>query len=297
MEIYQLRAFVTVGKLGSLTRTAEALHVTQPAITAQIKSLEEELGVALFDRKPGRISMTRSGEALLPEAESVLAAAQQLIGRAQHLKGEVTGNFVLGTIAEQELLRVGPLLGGLVQALPLLEIRTRSGLAQELHAQVAASLVHAAFFIGGSLPQDVQGVALQRVHYRVVGPLAWQQRLLHADWAALAAMPWVLPPAMHHVHSLVKEVFARRGLQPSTALECEEYGLSSSLVCSGVGLALLREETALLASERGELLVWPHARLPAQLSLIYPAVREHDPANVAMLSVLRQVWGLEFPRE
>ena len=63
MEMYQLRAYVTAATLGSVTRTAEALHLTQPAITAQIKALEEELGVALFDRRPGRISLTRAGEA------------------------------------------------------------------------------------------------------------------------------------------------------------------------------------------------------------------------------------------
>lgn len=63
MEIYQLRAFVTAGKLGNLTRTAESLHLTQPAITAQIKSLEEELGVALFDRSRAA-SVSRARERL-----------------------------------------------------------------------------------------------------------------------------------------------------------------------------------------------------------------------------------------
>ncbi len=53
MEIYQLRAFVTVAKLGNLTRAAEVLHVTQPAVTAQIKALEEELGITVFDRRHG----------------------------------------------------------------------------------------------------------------------------------------------------------------------------------------------------------------------------------------------------
>ena len=69
MEMYQLRAYVTAATLGSVTRTAEALHLTQPAITAQIKALEEELGVALFDRRPGRISLTKAGEELLPQAQ------------------------------------------------------------------------------------------------------------------------------------------------------------------------------------------------------------------------------------
>lgn len=293
MEIYQLRAFVTAGKLGNLTRTAEALHLTQPAITAQIKSLEEELGVALFERKPGRISLTRAGEVMLPDAESVLAAAQQLVAHAQTIKGEVTGQFVLGTVAEPDGLRLGPLLAGFVQAMPLLEVRTSSGLAQELYAQAAAGLLHAALYIGSHVPADVQGLMLQRMHYRIVGPYAWRERLLHADWTALAALPWVMPPPAHHVRGLMQDAFARRGLQPHKAIECEEYALAQGLVRNGLGLAVVREDVALLGSERCEMLVWPHARLQTELSLIYPAAREHDPATVAMLSILRKIWGVK----
>ena len=118
MEIYQLRAFVTVAKIGHLTRAAEALHVTQPAVTGQIKALEEELGIALFDRRPGRIALTRAGERLLPEAEKVLAAAGSLLGQARELQGEVSGSLVIGTVGDPDSLRLGSLLGGLVSALP-----------------------------------------------------------------------------------------------------------------------------------------------------------------------------------
>ncbi len=72
MEIYQIRAFVTVARLGHLTRAAEALSLTQPAVSAQIKALEQSLGVALFERSAGRMVLARSGEALLPTAEALL---------------------------------------------------------------------------------------------------------------------------------------------------------------------------------------------------------------------------------
>src|SRR5256885_7530322 len=115
MEMYQLRAYVTAATLGSVTRTAEALHLTQPAITAQIKALEEELGVALFDRRPGRISLTRAGEALMEPARQVLDAAGRLQGQARELQGEITGQLLLGTVADPEALRLSSLLHGLVE--------------------------------------------------------------------------------------------------------------------------------------------------------------------------------------
>ncbi|WP_091569231.1 LysR family transcriptional regulator [Oryzisolibacter propanilivorax] len=292
MEIYQLRAFVTAAKLGNLTRTAEALHVTQPAITAQIKALEEELGVALFDRRPGRIQLTRAGEVLLPDAEQVLTAAGHLSGRARDLQGEVTGALLLGTVAEPDSLRLGSFLGALVEALPLLEIRTRGGLAEELRDQVAAGLMQGAFYIGPHIPREVAGLALQTLHFRVAGPPALREAILRAGWRELAALPWIGAPAQHHTQTLLREAFARQGLVPRQVVECDEAAAPLSLVRSGVGLALLREDAALPASERGEVVIWPHARVGARLAFIHPRAAEHDPPIVAALSVLRGIWGL-----
>lgn len=125
MEIYQLRAFVTVAKLGSLTRAAEVLHVTQPAVTAQIKTLEEELGITVFDRRPGGIVLTRAGELMLADAEQLLALVGSLQGKAREMKGKVTGTLVIGTVGDPDSLRLGSLLHSLVNALPLLDIKTR----------------------------------------------------------------------------------------------------------------------------------------------------------------------------
>ncbi len=292
MEIYQLRAFVMAAHFGSLTRTAEALHLTQPAITAQIKALEEELGVALFDRRPGRISLTRAGQALLPSAQQVLAAAGQLQGKARELQGEITGQLILGTVGEADMLRLGSLLGALLQALPLMDIKTRGGLAEDLREQVGAGLLDGAFYIGPHIPRDVAGLPLQTLHYRVVAPVAQREALRHASWRELAAMPWIGAPVQHHTQTLRNDMFARQGLVPRQVVECSESTLPQSLVRAGVGLALLREDVAMPASERGELIVWPHVRVGAMLGFIHPHACEHDPAMVALLSILRQVWGV-----
>ena len=292
MEIYQLRAFVTVAKIGQLTRAAEALHVTQPAVTGQIKALEEELGVSLFDRRPGRIALTRAGERLLPEAEKVLAAAGSLIGRARELQGEVAGSLVIGTLGDPDALRLGSLLGGLVAALPLLDIKTRSGDAETLREGVATSTLQAAFYIGPHIPRDVLGLPLQTLHYRVVAPVAYRDRLLHAGWREIADLPWIGTPYAGHVQTLLRDLFSRQGLLPNQVVESDDASAPYSLVRAGLGLALLREDMAVPAAEREELVIWPHTRVAALLSFIYPKTSEHDPAIVAALSVLRQVWGL-----
>ena len=292
MEMYQLRAYVTAATLGSVTRTAETLHLTQPAITAQIKALEEELGVALFDRRPGRISLTKAGEELLPQAQQVLAAAAQLQGNDKQLQGQVTGQLLIGTVTDPDSLRLGALLRGLMAALPLLDIKTRHGWAQELYEQVRTGGVDAAFYIGSHMPRDLAAQHLQTLHYRIVAPQAMQARILQAGWRDLAQLPWIGAPAAHHLHGLLHNLFARQGLQPNQVIENDSATAPESLVRAGLGLALLREERALAGAEQGDLAIWPHVRVAAQLGFVYAPDKEHDPALVATLQQLRQVWGL-----
>lgn len=292
MEIYQLRAFVTVARIGHLTRAAEVLHVTQPAVSGQIKALEEELGIALFDRKPGRIVLTRAGERMLPEAEKVLEAAGALLAQARALQGEVSGALVIGTVGDPDSLRLGSLLGGLVRALPLLEIKTRAGDAEVLREAVATATLQAAFYIGPHIPREVSGLPLQSLHYRIAAPFSFSQRILHAGWREIADMPWIGAPATSHAQTLLRDLFARQGLLPNITLESDHTSAPQSLVRSGLGLALLREDIAVPMAAQDQVVIWPHTRVSAMLSFIYPKAAEHDPVIVAALSVLRTVWGL-----
>ena len=75
MELYHLKTFVTVAEEGHLTRAAERLFTSQPAISAHIKALEEELGVTLFERTPKGMQLSPAGAQLLAQAQRTLAAA------------------------------------------------------------------------------------------------------------------------------------------------------------------------------------------------------------------------------
>ena len=75
MELYLLRTFVIVAEQGHLTKAAALLHVSQPAVSGQIKALEEQLELKLFERGPGGVRLTKAGEALLPHAQAVVRQA------------------------------------------------------------------------------------------------------------------------------------------------------------------------------------------------------------------------------
>ncbi len=91
INLRQLRAFVSIGRLGSFTKAADALHATQPALSAQIRELEDALGVKLFDRSTRSVTLTQAGEDLMPSrrqrcsatSASVVARARD-VAQAQH---------------------------------------------------------------------------------------------------------------------------------------------------------------------------------------------------------------------
>ena len=107
MEFNRLRSFAAVAEAGHLTRAAEKLHLSQPALSAQIKALEDELDLPLFERTPAGMSLTPAGRRLLSKAEEVLAAAQVLQAEARALKGEVGGKATLGSLSDPEFIRLG----------------------------------------------------------------------------------------------------------------------------------------------------------------------------------------------
>src|SRR5439155_24661686 len=111
MELYQLRGFAAVAECGHLTRAAERLHLSQPALSAQIKALEDELGVHLFERGPSGMALTAAGKRLLPEATKVLADAASLHGKARPMEGEVAWRVRVVPLRGRVFIRPTSLLG------------------------------------------------------------------------------------------------------------------------------------------------------------------------------------------
>ena len=139
MDYILLRAFITVAREGNLTRAAAQLHLTQPAVSLQIKNLQEMLGVVLFSRTSHGLLLTRDGEALLPHAERALAAAADVQRAAAALRHEVSGTLRIGTILDPEFLRLGGFLRQLVETHPRIETSLRHGMSGWVLEQVRAA--------------------------------------------------------------------------------------------------------------------------------------------------------------
>ena len=291
MELYQLRSLAAVAELGHLTRAAERLHVSQPALSAQIKALEDELSVVLFERGAAGMTLTAAGRQLLAAAERVLAAAQDLRSEAQTLRGEVTGHVRLGTVGDPEFIRLADVLSRAVERFPLLEIDVHHEVTGAAFEKVRDGLLDAAFYYGSLAHGAVAALPLREFAYRVVAPAAWAERLTGSDWNAIAAEPWIMTPAISTHHALATELFTAHGVAPVRRVEADHEAVISSLVVAGIGVALMREDIAQAHAKDGELFIWDDVRLATRLQFIYRRERERDPPIHALRDVVRDVWA------
>jgi DNA-binding transcriptional LysR family regulator len=296
MELYQLRSFATVAEVGHLTRAAEKLHISQPALSAQIKALEDELEVPLFERTSTGMVLTAAGQRLLAEAEKVLAAAQVLRSEARVLKGEVAGRAAVGTLSDPAFIRLGEFLSTTVDRYPLLQIELHNEISGAALEKVRDGELDASFYYGELSQPGVGGLALRPMTYRVAGPAAWRDKVEEADWNDIAALPWILTPSISSHNRLVSELFRGHGVEPSKVIEADQEPVISSLIVSGVGLSLMREDVALAKQAAGEVCLWAKGRGTTTLWFIYLQERADDPVIRALLDALRDTWGLRETR-
>ena len=295
MELYQLRSFVAVAELGHLTRAADRLHISQPALSAQIKSLEQELEVELFDRKPNGMLLTGAGKRLLVEAQKLLSAAQALRNEARAIKGEVAGVARVGTVSDPQFIRVSDLMGVTVERYPLIEIELHHEVSGAAFEKVRDGALDASYYYGELSHPSVTGVSLREITYRIVAPAAWKERIQHATWADIAGEPWIMTPPISTHHQLASALFRVHAIAPTKVVEADDEFVVSSLVVSGLGLGLMREDLAFEKANAGEVYLWKDVRMTTTLKFIYLKEREHDPVICALAEILKDVWTVRTP--
>jgi len=293
MELYQLRSFAAIAETGQLTRAAEKLHVSQPALSAQLKALEEELEFALFDRTPTGMTLTSVGKRLLIDADKILAAVQSLQNHARSLKGNLVGKARIGTLSDPAFIRVGEFIGAATTRHPLLELELHQGVTGELHERVRDGDLDASFYYGDLKYPSVAGLPLREIVYRVAVPASWCERLREVGWDEIARQPWIIPPPISTHNELMHALLREHGVEPTRVVEADQEAVVGSLVVSGVGIALMREDIAMDRVAAGEICLWRDVRIVSTLWFLYLRDRAEDPVIRALIDVEKEVWGLE----
>jgi len=287
MDFHQLKTFVTVAREGSVTRASERLHLSQPAVSAHIKALEDALGLALFERTPKGMSLTADGRRLVVKAEQALAAHRDLLDEATRTRARLSGKLRFGAGSNSDHAAVGRLLTTLAERHPEVEVALKHGTSAEILAGLRNGSLDAGFYNEPGAPDDdLRVTEVSRFKVQVVAPPGMVSAR-EVDWAALAAATWVYPTASACCGRTAEAIFAARRFRPKRVVSVDRVEVTRELVAGGMGVGLLHEDAAREAAGRGEVEVVYEADGAVRVLFARLASREADPLVAAAAAIMR----------
>ncbi|KAA2253868.1 LysR family transcriptional regulator [Solihabitans fulvus] len=242
----QLEYFRAVARELHFTRAAESLNLAQPALSQQIRKLERQLGLTLFERDNHRVAITPAGTTLLEHAERILsdlaAVEEEMLGWA----GGTRGRIRLGS-ARGLTVRLARLLTEFCRANPAIEVELRELTTEEKTADLHAGRLDAAILAASRQADDSRLACLPLGTEPLVliasteGPLAGRRRL---RVAALDGLDLVSYPPGAVVRDIVLAALATAGAAPRFRFETRDYGTARALASLGVAAAVVPRSVA-----------------------------------------------------
>ncbi len=276
MELRHLRYFVAVAEAEHFTRAAEALGMAQPPLSQQIRALETELGVTLFERLPRGVQLTDAGQSLLEDARRLLQEAERAMERARRVARGERGRLRVGMINSAPF---HPLIPGVIREFrrrhPQLALTLDEGPTPDLAAAVREERMDIAFvrpLLGDArgltvetLLDEPMVVALPSQH-----PLAKRARV---PLLALSIEPFVLFPRTvgAGLHDAIIRSCLEAGFSPRVVQETSQVTSIVNLVAAGLGVSIVPGSMAQVHTDG---VTYRPIRKPApsaRLSLVYRA--------------------------
>ncbi len=290
MELYQLKTFVKIADEGSLTKAAELLFTSQPAISAQIKALEEELGVTLFDRTSRGMRLTAKGRLLYEQARDTLNAAAKLKSDAQQLQNELVGELRVGVHTDFDYLRIGRLHRQLLARHPRIHPHFMQSMSTDILPDVRRGALDAGFFFGPCHFANLSVEGLSEVPMRVVAPASWRDRIEAASLEDLARLPWIYTSRDCPFFALTQALFTPLADEPDQVACVDSEDAVRELIRAGAGLSMLRFDDAARLQANGEAVCWNGDTPSIALGFAVQRQRAGEPLIAALRALVGEVW-------
>ncbi len=271
----RLQVFHAVAKHLSFTKAAEALFMTQPAVTFQIKQLEEHFNTRLFERGHGRISLTPGGQVVLEYAERILAMSAELDTRLKEMTGQVAGPLLVGastTIAEFLLPQA---LGEFKSKYPSVLPRLLVGNSGAVEARVAEHTLDIGFIEAPShLPAVVCDVCCEDELQVVCAPTHPLGKMKAISAKQLVQYPVIIRESGSGTREVTDQYLEKAGVRTESLNVVMELGSPEALkglVATGLGFAIMSRTAVTKEIQLGRLVRVPLSPpLIRNLSVVYP---------------------------
>jgi LysR family transcriptional activator of glutamate synthase operon len=291
MELRQLRYVEAVARHRHFTNAADEVHVAQSALSHQIRRLEEELGIELFERTSRSVAPTEAGEAVAARARRVLAEVDGVRGEVDELQGLVRGRISIGALLPAGEIDVPRLLARFSEAHPGVEVRLREGTAGDMASYLAEDDVDAAFsLLAGDPPDGVVAERLSDDEVVAVFPPGGAPRRGPVRARDLSTHVIATPRSGSAIRRALDEFFAAAGEPLHVSLESGDPFLLRCLVSGGFGPAALPRSLTRREGPPVEVrALRPAVRLP--VALLWRERRHTSPVARAFIDFIRREAG------
>lgn len=240
MDLRELKALVTVAETGSVTRAAELLHLAQPAVTRQIRALEHELGVPLFERTRQGMRLTAAGAGLAERARRALTELDRARAELAPPPGRVTGLVSVGLLESMVDLLAEPLVSALVRDHPGIELRVLTAYSGHLQRWLDDGDLDLSLLYNLKSTPSVNVRPLVTEQLWVVAPAAAGLRAGQpVPLARVVERPLVMPAPGHALRVLIDSAVAQRRATLDITVQTNSMSLQKQLVLAGHGWTIL----------------------------------------------------------
>lgn len=258
MDVRQLKALVTVAEVGSVTRAAELLHLVQPAVTRQIRTLEQELGVSLFERTRQGMRPTEAGTIMVDRARRALNELERARAEVQPSPDVVTGIVTVGLLESATDLLAEPLVAAIARDRPGIELRLMTAYSGHLQRWLDDGDLDLTLLYNLASGPSLNARPLVRENLWVVAPPSEALRADHpVPFARAAAHPLVMPAPGHALRSLIDAAAGRAAIEMEIAVQTNSMRVQKHLVAAGHGWTILPGVGIAEDVARGELSAAP----------------------------------------
>ena len=290
LNFRHFQAFVTIARLNSFTRAAKALNLSQPALTKQVRQLEESLGVRLFDRDTRTVALTHIGKELKPVIGQLLHEIEGVVFNTREMAAKSRGIIRVAALPSLCSSILPAAIAGFCEIHPGISVVLRDVVAERVVSMVKAEEVDFGVGTPGG-DADVRFSVLLSDRMVVGFPKGHPlQQSKAVRLRQLVRLPLVLMAADSSVRKLVDEAFASIGQLIRPAYEATYMSTAAGMVKAGLGVTIL-PSSAIQMGELAGLVTRPisHPAITRELGILEKSGRSLSPAAEGLLLIVKAV--------
>ncbi|MDO4906807.1 LysR family transcriptional regulator [Neisseria sp.] len=292
MDYTQLKTFTEVAHIGNLTQAAERLHLSQPAVSAQIKALEARLDVTLFKRTTNGMTLTPAGEVFLPEAEALLQHHHKLDCFAKTLSEHYVTHADLGLIHPVAPDKITGLTQSILKQDPDIMLHIQYGMSGEIEQRVLDKQLHGGFFLGPVTRRSLRSLFLGDIQYSLVCHAGETGHIRANLPESLEEYAWIEMSVVSSSRKHMQQFWRKHKISPKQQIICDYPQTIIDLVCEGTGLAMIPAQKAEAARAAGKPIdILDEYRQTLPLHFIYLDEFEEDPVLNLLKGCVEEVWA------